>query len=92
MITSIPFYTPIKDLISWLKGTEKKKEVSLEYKFERSQNYEYRWERPDKIQERINEGFSYFYEEDKIKRKRFILVCKHNGIVELVLIKKALKG
>lgn len=92
MITSIPFYSSIKDLISWWKGTEKEKEVSLNYKFERCPNYEYRWERPDTIQEKFNQGFEYHYEKDKCKRIRYFLVCKNKGVVELVLIKRVLKG
>lgn len=90
MISSIPFYGLIKDLINWCKWKEKKKEVGLNYNLERDPSYEYRWERPDTIQERFRDGFEYYFEEDKIKRIRYILVCKNKGVVELILIKKSL--
>jgi hypothetical protein len=90
MISSIPFYGSIKDLIIWWKWKEKEKEVGLNYNFEKDLSYDYRWERPDTIQERFQDGFEYYFEEDKIKRIRYILVCKNKGVVELILIKKSL--
>lgn len=91
MITSIPFYSFFKDVISWWKWEEKDKEVGPNYKVEGNSNTEYRWETPDRIQEKFGEGFTYVYEEDKVNRIRYRVVWKRHGIVENILIKKLLK-